>query len=69
MDLNSLTHLLSINTYGLNWIDILFLIIVIVYAIEGYFLGFFSALIDFVSFVLSFVFLFQPSLFRCRRCE
>lgn len=56
MDINSIVATLSIARYGINWIDILLIIIVSVYAIEGYFLGFFSSLIDFVSFILSFVF-------------
>ncbi len=56
MDINHLISSLSIAKYGLNWIDMIFILIVTIYAIEGYFLGFFAALIDFVSFVLSFVF-------------
>ena len=55
MDINSLISSLSIARFGLNWIDIILIIIVTVYVVEGYFLGFFAALIDFVSFVLSFV--------------
>lgn len=55
MDINSLIASLSIARFGLNWIDIIFLIIVTIYATEGYFLGFFAALVDFVSFVLAFV--------------
>lgn len=42
--------------FGLNWIDLILLIIVTIYAIEGYFLGFFTAIVDFMSFILSFVF-------------
>lgn len=44
------------NFFGLNWIDLILLSIVTIYAFEGYFLGFFAAAIDFMSFVLSFVF-------------
>lgn len=55
MDLNQIISSLSIANYGLNWIDIILIIIVIIYAVEGYFLGFFTALVDFISFVLSFV--------------
>ena len=55
MDFNLLINLLSIGKYGINWIDILLILIILVFVVEGYFLGFFSALIDFVSFVLSFV--------------
>jgi len=45
---------LSIPSLGLNWIDILILAVLIFYAIQGYLLGFLSALIDFISFALSF---------------
>lgn len=55
MDINSLISSLSIANFGLNWIDIILIIIVTIYAVEGYFLGFFTALVDFISFVLSFV--------------
>ena len=47
---------MDINLFGLNWIDFILLIIVTIYMVEGYFLGFFAALVDFMSFVLSFVF-------------
>jgi uncharacterized membrane protein required for colicin V production len=52
--LSSLTSL-SIPSVGFNWIDILILVVVIFYSIQGYLLGFLSALIDFISFALSFV--------------
>lgn len=55
MDINSLISSLSIANFGLNWIDIILIIIVTIYAVEGFFLGFFTALVDFISFVLSFV--------------
>lgn len=55
MDINTLINSLPILKFGLNWIDILLILIVTIYFIEGYFLGFFAALVDFVSFVLSFV--------------
>ncbi len=45
----------SIPSLGLNWIDILVLVVVIFYAVQGYFLGFLIALIDLVSFALSFL--------------
>ncbi|MBI3984915.1 MAG: CvpA family protein [Candidatus Levybacteria bacterium] len=56
MDINSVVSSVSIVSLGLNWIDIILIIIVTIYAVEGYFLGFFTALVDFVSFILSFVF-------------
>ena len=53
MDLNFFFSLLS--NFGVNWIDLLVLIIVIVYAIEGYAAGFFGALYDLATFLVSFV--------------
>jgi len=47
---------LSISSLGLNWIDILILIVLIFYSIQGYLLGFLSALVDFISFAFSFMF-------------
>jgi uncharacterized protein YkwD/uncharacterized membrane protein required for colicin V production len=46
----------DIGNLGLNWVDLILIIILTIYAVEGYFLGFFAALVDFFSFVLSFVF-------------
>ncbi|OGH02859.1 MAG: hypothetical protein A2798_00290 [Candidatus Levybacteria bacterium RIFCSPHIGHO2_01_FULL_37_17] len=47
---------MDVSYFGLNWIDFILLVIVTIYAIEGYFLGFFASFVDFISFVLSFVF-------------
>lgn len=47
---------MDINYLGLNWIDFIILLIVTIYAFEGYFLGFFASFIDFISFIFSFVF-------------
>jgi uncharacterized protein YkwD/uncharacterized membrane protein required for colicin V production len=44
----------SIPSVGFNWIDILILIVLIFYSIQGYLLGFLLALIDFISFAFSF---------------
>lgn len=46
---------LSIPYIGFNWLDILIVIIIVFYAIEGYSLGFLLAIIDFTSFVLAFI--------------
>ncbi|MEX2007576.1 MAG: CvpA family protein [Candidatus Levyibacteriota bacterium] len=40
---------------GLNWVDMLILFIFAFYVIEGYAVGFVSGLIDFLSFLLSFL--------------
>lgn len=47
---------MELGNLGLNWIDLILIIILTIYAVEGYFLGFFAALVDLLSFVLSFVF-------------
>lgn len=56
MDILSFITSLSIPYLGFNWLDIIVVIIVIFYAFEGYSLGFVMASIDFISFVLSFIF-------------
>jgi uncharacterized protein YkwD len=38
----------------LNWVDFVILIVLLFYAIEGYFTGFIASLLDLVSFVVSF---------------
>ena len=54
--MDSLASFLSLQTYGLNWIDVAIILIFIFYAVEGYALGFFAALFDLVSFIVAFVF-------------
>lgn len=49
-------HFLSIPFLHLNFIDILIVIAVLVYMIEGYALGFLRATMDFISFLFSFIF-------------
>jgi uncharacterized protein YkwD/uncharacterized membrane protein required for colicin V production len=55
MEIPSFITSLSIPFLGFNWLDILILIIIIFYAVEGYSLGFLLSVIDFVSFILSFI--------------
>ena len=55
MDVNLILNFISANFLGLNWVDLIIIIIVAIYAIEGGFLGFLAASIDLVSFVLSFI--------------
>ena len=54
MNILSLVTSLNIPFLGLNWLDIIILIILIFYAIEGYSQGFLVAITDFASFVVSF---------------
>lgn len=53
--LNSFFEILSIPSLGLNWVDILILIVIAIYLIEGWGLGFIRSLVDFISFIGSFV--------------
>lgn len=55
MDIASFITSLSIPMLGFNWIDVLILLILIFYAIEGYSEGFLIAFIDLVAFSLSFI--------------
>src|SRR5438094_474750 len=47
---------IHIQKLGINWLDIVIGIVLLLYGIEGYFIGFFASLVDFASFILSFVF-------------
>src|SRR3990167_9048073 len=54
-NLNQIFELLSIPSLGLNWVDTLILIVVLIYLIEGWGLGFIRAFVDFISFIGSFI--------------
>lgn len=45
---------MELNSFGLNLLDIIILIILAFYALEGYSAGFLASFFDFISFVLSF---------------
>lgn len=45
---------LAITKLGLNWIDIVIILVFLFYGLEGLAVGFFGALFDLLSFVLSF---------------
>lgn len=47
---------LYVPVINLNFVDILIILIIIIYAVEGYAVGFLRGLSDFVSFILSFIF-------------
>src|SRR3989344_7154423 len=40
---------------GFNWLDLVIIIVLLFYALEGYSLGFIAALLDLIGFVLSFI--------------
>ncbi len=47
--------IISYNWFGINWTDIVILIVIWFYVVEGYDVGFTLAAFDFVSFVVSFL--------------
>lgn len=53
--LSFLSTSLTFSFYGLNWLDILVLLVILFYAVEGIMVGFVIATLDLLSFVFSFV--------------
>ncbi len=51
----NLLSLLSFSALGFNWVDIFVLVVLVIYGIEGYGLGFLAAFLDLLSFVASFI--------------
>src|SRR5438309_1715071 len=43
------------NTTGLTWIDLICMVVIVYYAVEGFFSGLLHALFDFVKFIISFI--------------
>ncbi len=54
-DFASLASFLNPATYGISFLDILVILVILFYAYEGYTLGFTLAVMDLLSFVLSFI--------------
>lgn len=48
-------NILSFNFFGFNLIDLIMVIVLVFYAIEGYSEGFVVAFLDFISFIASFI--------------
>ncbi len=46
---------ISFSNLGLNWLDLVIIIVIAFYALEGYSLGFIAALLDLIGFALSFI--------------
>ena len=46
---------ISFSNAGFNWLDLVIIIVLAFYALEGYSLGFIAALLDLIGFVLSFI--------------
>lgn len=55
-NLQSFLDFLYVPVFQFNFIDILIIIVILIYAFEGYAVGFLRSLSDFISFVLSFIF-------------
>lgn len=55
-DAQSLLNTINVPIVHFNFIDVAILIVVLLYAIEGYAIGFTRGMLDFLSFVLSFLF-------------
>ncbi len=55
-NLQAFLDFIYVPIVNLNFIDILVIIIIVVYALEGYAVGFLRGLADFISFVISFIF-------------
>jgi uncharacterized protein YkwD len=49
-------HFLSLPFAGLNFVDIAIIVVIIIYAFEGYALGIVRSTLDFITFVISFIF-------------
>jgi len=52
--MNNILSSFLFQTQGFNWIDILILIVILFYILEGYAIGFLTALVDLISFILVF---------------
>jgi len=55
-DLQNLLNAINVPIVNFNFIDIAIIIIICIYAIEGYAIGFTKGILDFLSFLLSFLF-------------
>jgi uncharacterized membrane protein required for colicin V production len=54
-DFHQLLARLSIPQMGVNFLDIIIVLVILFYAHEGYVLGFTIAFMDLTSFILSFI--------------
>lgn len=54
-NISSFLSVFSLQSLGLNFIDLIIIIVVLFYMYEGYSLGFFGAIFDLLSFILSFI--------------
>lgn len=56
LQIQEFLHFLTIPFTGLNFVDIAIIIVILIYAIEGYALGVVRSTLDFITFVISFIF-------------
>ncbi|PIY94953.1 MAG: hypothetical protein CO135_03960 [Candidatus Levybacteria bacterium CG_4_9_14_3_um_filter_35_16] len=52
--MNSILSSFFFQMQGFNWVDILIIVVILFYILEGYALGFLTALADLISFILAF---------------
>jgi uncharacterized protein YkwD len=52
--MNNIFPSFLLQLQGFNWIDILIIIVILFYTLEGYAIGFLTAFVDLISFVLAF---------------
>ena len=55
-DIQNLLNIINVPAINFNFIDIAIVAIIIIYALEGYAIGFTRGLLDFISFIFSFLF-------------
>lgn len=55
-EIQNLFNAINVPVVNFNFIDIIILLIIFIYAMEGYAIGFTRGLLDFISFVFSFLF-------------
>ncbi len=53
--ISSIVTFMSVKQYGINFLDILIIGVILFYSYEGYMLGLGLASLDFLSFILSFL--------------
>ena len=55
-DIQNFLNAINVPVFNFNFIDVAIVIIIFIYAVEGYAIGFVRGMLDFISFVFSFLF-------------
>lgn len=56
IEVNTLLNTFSIQSLGLNFLDLVILLVFLFYVVEGFSVGFIASFFDLTSFILSFIF-------------